>query len=310
MASTITNLINTIDTGFPVAGQDNDSQGFRNNFSIIQQSLLATQGEIDGINNVISALGGTTYSTATHVHALQDVKIGTTNSVTLSVNSQNQIVAQSTSSSIVLVGVSQTVQAQVAYALTDSPTDSVANMFALSSVDLITVGATVTIGGGTKTVTAIDPATNYVTVTPNFTVPSFAVGDTLTFTNPFTAPTGDLYINGNITGYAGNVSDAGLKDNVATLEGALEKVKSLRGVSFDWKDEYLDSLGFPEKPQKHDIGLIAQEVKEVLPEVVVEKSDGLLTVKYEKLVSVLIESVKALSDKVDELQNRLDNLDV
>ena len=310
MASTITNLINTIDTAFPVAGQDNDSQGFRNNFSVIQQSLLATQGEIEGINAVVSALGGTLYSTATHIHALQDVKIGTANSVVLSVNSSNELVAQSTSSSIVLVGVTQSVSAQVAYALTDSPTDSVANMFALSSVDLITVGATVSIGGSTKTVTAIDPATNYVTVTPNFTVPSFAVGDTLTFTNPFTAPTGDLYINGNITGYAGNVSDAGLKDNVATLEDALGKVKSLRGVSFDWKDEYLNSLGFSEKPQKHDIGLIAQEVKEVLPEVVVEKSDGLLTVKYEKLVSVLIESVKALSDKVDELQNRLDNLDV
>ena len=48
----------------------------------------------------------------------------------------------------------------------------------------------------------------------------------------------------------------------------------------------------------------------MLPEVVVEKSDGLLTVKYEKLVSVLIESVKTLSNRVDELQSKLDKLDV
>ena len=85
MASTITNLINTINISFPVAGQDNDSQGFRDNFSIIQQSLLAAQGEIDGINNTINTLGGTVYSTATHIHALQDVTIGTTGSVILKI---------------------------------------------------------------------------------------------------------------------------------------------------------------------------------------------------------------------------------
>ena len=52
MANTVTDLINTIDITFPVAGQDNDSQGFRNNFNIIRSSLLATEGQINDIENI------------------------------------------------------------------------------------------------------------------------------------------------------------------------------------------------------------------------------------------------------------------
>ena len=52
MANTVTDLINTIDITFPVAGQDNDSQGFRNNFNIIRSSLLATEGQINDIENM------------------------------------------------------------------------------------------------------------------------------------------------------------------------------------------------------------------------------------------------------------------
>jgi hypothetical protein len=51
MSTTVTNLIETININYPVAGKINDSQGFRDNFNIIQQSLLLTQGEIDSIQN-------------------------------------------------------------------------------------------------------------------------------------------------------------------------------------------------------------------------------------------------------------------
>ena len=57
MASTITNLINTIDTGFPVAGQNNDSQGFRSNFTIIQSALLNTESEIENIQSLLGTQG-------------------------------------------------------------------------------------------------------------------------------------------------------------------------------------------------------------------------------------------------------------
>lgn len=314
MASTITNLINTIDTGFPVAGQDNDSQGFRNNFSIIQQSLLATQGEIDTIGAVISSLGGTTYTTATHIHALEDVKIGTTSSVLLSVNELGQVVAASTNSSVVLIGVTEAVLGEVAYALTDSPTDTVANMFALSDVKNIAAGATVRIGNTQYTVSNVDQDTNYVTLSSSFPVGSFSVGDTLTFDNPFVAPTGNLYldgdiqITGNVTAFAGSPSDERLKENITTITNALSMVNGMRGVFFDWTDVYLETINFSPLFPKHDVGVIAQEMEQVLPEVVAVKPNGSLTVKYDKIVGVLIESIKELSAKVDSLQAQVNTL--
>ena len=63
MASTTTNLI---DTGFPVAGVDNDSQGFRNNFSRIKTSLENAEGRIGTLESSISTEGGRIYVTATH----------------------------------------------------------------------------------------------------------------------------------------------------------------------------------------------------------------------------------------------------
>jgi hypothetical protein len=314
MASTITNLINTIDTGFPVAGQDNDSQGFRNNFSIIQQSLLATQGEIDNISGVISTFGGTEFSTATHIHALQDLTVGTTGSVVLVSNGAGGIIAQSQDNSIQLIGVTHTVTTQAAYALTDSVTDTTATVFAVTSVKEIAVGATVTIGSQPYTVTNIDAATNYVTVSSPFPVGSFSVGDTLTFRNPHQTPTGNLYIDGdivvtgNVTAFAGSPSDARLKENVATITQALDMVNQLRGVYYDWSDAYMQNLNFSPLLNKNDTGVIAQEVQEVFPRVVFMKANGDLSVKYEKFTGLLIEAIKELSSKVDTLQAQVNAL--
>jgi len=90
-------------------------------------------------------------------------------------------------------------------------------------------------------------------------------------------------------------SDAQFKDNVETLEGALDKVKAIRGVRFDWNDKQ-------DVYEGHDIGVIAQEVQAVYPELVHHRdhSDS-LAVDYVKLTAVLIEAVKELSAKVDEL---------
>ena len=311
--TTISAFISAIDVEFPVAGQDNDSQGFRTNFNKIKESLSATVAVVGDITNTISTLGGTQYTTATHVHALEDVKIGTTNSVLLSVVGNN-IVANFEDASMVLIGLSQTIDAQAAYALTDSVTDSTATTFALTDSTGILVGATVSIGGTSRTVTTIDYDTNYISVTPAFTVPSFAVGDTLTFSNPSVAPVGnlnldgDIIVTGNITAFAGSPSDERLKENITTVTNALSMVGSMRGVFFDWTDEYLETINFSPLFPKHDIGVIAQEMEAVLPEVVAAKPNGSLTVKYEKLVSVLIEAVKELNTKVEELQSQVNAL--
>jgi hypothetical protein len=78
-------------------------------------------------------------------------------------------------------------------------------------------------------------------------------------------------------------SDARLKKDVATVTSALDKVDALRGVTFTWKDSNVKS-----------IGLIAQEVKEVLPEIVSTDDDGFMGIRYTNVVGVLVEAIKEL----------------
>ena len=90
-------------------------------------------------------------------------------------------------------------------------------------------------------------------------------------------------------------SDEQFKDNVVQLDGALDKVKQIRGVEFDWNDKQ-------DVYEGHDIGVIAQEVEAVLPELVhYREHNDSKAVDYVKLTAVLIEAVKELSAKVDEL---------
>ena len=88
------------------------------------------------------------------------------------------------------------------------------------------------------------------------------------------------------------------KKNVATLEGALEKTKQLRGVTFDWKSS-----------SRQDIGLIAEEVAPVLPECVSYEPDGTIDgVNYPKIVSLLIEAIKEQNRTIENLRTDVDEL--
>jgi hypothetical protein len=89
---------------------------------------------------------------------------------------------------------------------------------------------------------------------------------------------------GDVTAF----SDARLKDNVQTINGALDKVLSMRGVTFD-------------KGGQRGTGVIAQEIQEVMPEVVMQ-NDEYLSVAYGNLVGVLIEAVKDLKSEIENLK--------
>ena len=95
---------------------------------------------------------------------------------------------------------------------------------------------------------------------------------------------GHFTASGNVTAY----SDARLKDNIETIDGALDKVSAMRGVTF-----YKDG--------QRSTGVIAQEMQEVMPEVVMQ-NDEYLSVAYGNLVGVLIEAVKELRAEVEELK--------
>lgn len=94
-----------------------------------------------------------------------------------------------------------------------------------------------------------------------------------------------------------NSSDIRFKTNVKPIENALEKVQSINGVEFDWIPDWINH-GY----EGHDIGVIAQEVEKVVPELVRTRSTGYKAVKYDKLVAVLIEAIKELKKEVDNLK--------
>jgi len=106
---------------------------------------------------------------------------------------------------------------------------------------------------------------------------------------------GDINAGGDVVAYAS--SDERLKDNIQLLPDALSKVEAIRGVEFDWNEKQNLHSG-------HDVGVIAQDIEAVLPELVETRDNGFKAVKYEKLTAVLIEAVKELSARVKELENK------
>jgi hypothetical protein len=88
-------------------------------------------------------------------------------------------------------------------------------------------------------------------------------------------------------------SDARLKDTIVTVTDATNTVKQLNGVSFVWKESGVKSYG-----------VIAQEIEQVLPELVQATEDGFKRVKYDAIIAFLIESIKELSNRIDALENK------
>ena len=115
---------------------------------------------------------------------------------------------------------------------------------------------------------------------------------------------GEIRATNNITGYY--TSDSRLKENIVNIPNALDRVAKLKGVRFDWCDSYIEERGGEDGYfiKKHDTGLIAQDVLQVLPEVVREKKDGYLGIQYDKLVGLLVEAIKELRKEVNELKSK------
>jgi hypothetical protein len=114
---------------------------------------------------------------------------------------------------------------------------------------------------------------------------------------------GDITATGNITAYFS--SDKRLKENIKPIENALDKIEKINGVEFDWKDSFIEEAGGEDGYfiRKHDVGVIAQEINEVLPEVVAERKEtGMLAVKYDRIVPLLIQSIKELKKEIEELK--------
>ena len=108
---------------------------------------------------------------------------------------------------------------------------------------------------------------------------------------------GELRVTGDIIAFYTS-SDQNLKDNISPIKKALDKVKSISGNTFTWNHIHPDYHG-------DDVGVIAQELESLgLPGIVKNKESGYKSVQYHKIIPILIEAIKELSDKVDALENK------
>lgn len=106
----------------------------------------------------------------------------------------------------------------------------------------------------------------------------------------------------SLAAYAGvSASDKRAKIKIKPISNALKMLKKLTGNSFEWKFSIKPGDGI--KPGDKDYGVIAQEVQKIMPEAVNEKN-GWLMVNYEKLIPLLIESIKELSEEVEKLKGK------
>jgi hypothetical protein len=123
-----------------------------------------------------------------------------------------------------------------------------------------------------------------------------------------TTPTTKLYVNGDITANSvAGTSDSRYKTNIRPVTNALDKVKALQGVYFNWNQK-----AFPEKefgPQD-ELGFIAQEVEKIVPEVVTKdkSKDEYRSVKYDKVVALLVEAIKEQQKQIEKLQLKVKQL--
>jgi hypothetical protein len=115
-----------------------------------------------------------------------------------------------------------------------------------------------------------------------------------------TNPSEALHVSGNIlaSGTVTANSDAKIKINIKQIDDALDKVLSLRGVEYDRVDN-----------GDHQIGVIAQEVEKIIPEVVYPKFSNpdyeIKSVAYGNIVGILIEAIKELNERIDNLEEKI-----
>ena len=162
-----------------------------------------------------------------------------------------------------------------------------------NEIDTSTGNLTIDSAGGTTTLD------DNVSVTGTLSVSStLSVNGNSTLGNDsgdITTVNGQLRVTGDITAFY--TSDQRLKDNITLIEDPLAKVLSISGNTYTWNEQ--------SGKEGNDVGVVAQEILEVLPEAVTTRDNGYLAVEYHKIVPLLVEAIKELSAKVESLEQKL-----
>ena len=171
----------------------------------------------------------------------------------------------------------------------------------------ITVAGKVSLGTGTS---ISSPATNVLTFGTNSVervriLANGNVGIGTTVADQALHVVGEIVATDDITAF--HVSDRRLKKDIDPIDNAVEKVKQINGVKYSWNDEYLKDKKIDNFfVKEREVGVIAQEIEEILPEIVVNRDNGYKAVRYERLVALLIEAIKEQQKQIDELREKLE----
>ncbi len=169
------------------------------------------------------------------------------------------------------------------------------NASATGNVTITNTGVTSAVAG---TGVGVSGATGAVTIsigqavgtTDNVRFGSIGVGMAASGTSGRIDAAGDIV--------AFSTSDRNFKENITPIENPIQKIRQISGNTYDWKVENKDIHGF----EGNDVGVIAQEIEEVLPQLVTTRETGYKAVKYDKLVALLIEGIKEQQLQIEKLQ--------
>ena len=115
---------------------------------------------------------------------------------------------------------------------------------------------------------------------------------------PASGVAGEIRATNDITAFYS--SDKRLKENISPIPNALQKLSQISGNTFDWKSGF----GEIHSHSGTDVGVIAQEIEKILPQVVTTRENGYKAVQYEKIIALLIEAVKELQEEVNQLKGK------
>ena len=254
---------------------------------------VAIGSDVQAYNATLASVAGGTYSGDDSITTIGTVTAGSVTAI-LPIG----VVSGSAQIDGSLLGSNKTITIGSTSTTLGGTSTTIAGLTSVTSttfVGALTGNASTATTAGTVTTAAQSAITSVGTLT-GLTVSGATATGALTVTGAITA-------TGDITAFA--ASDIRFKENITAIESPIEKIKMISGNTYDWKAENKDIHGF----EGNDVGVIAQEIEVVLPQLVVTRDNGYKAVKYDKLVALLIEGMKEQQKQIEDLSNKINKLE-
>jgi hypothetical protein len=235
---------------------------------------------------------------SSHGHHIGDSNI-TDDGTTISLGSNTTITGTLVASGTTLVSSSAQVIGILSSLNTYTGSNDTTNTTQTSRLDQLSTAS----GSAITRLTALEVETsNLETFTASMSTTSNVRFGSLGIGMAASGTSGRIDASNDIVAFS--TSDIRLKENIVPIENALDKISKISGNTYDWKVELKDVHGY----EGNDVGVIAQEVEAVLPQLVQDRDNGYKAVKYDKLVALLIEGIKEQQTQIHNLTLEIEKL--